>query len=210
MPRFVFPLPQELFASRFLHILYNLCNWYFLSYPYFGTRSMTYLWFCFLSFLAGAFFLSQSKNFSAFCFVCIFSGVIASFYSFGEYLSFIPYYEPQHWPPRITGLFAHKNAFGFFIMNSSVWTAYLIFSGRLKKWNPLLVAALLIQLFALLTSDSRGMLVFTGAAFIGIFLPLFIKSGFFKKSKMRYLTYTVFFICMQMSGTNIFGCVLRI
>jgi O-antigen ligase len=181
----------------FAFVAYMLCNWYFLSSPYYGTRSMVYLWFCFLSFLLGVFFLSQPKKFTAFCVVCSIVGVIASFYSFGEYTALIPYYNPEAWPPRITGLFAHKNAFAFFIMNSSIVTSYFIFRSYQKKIRGVLIATLLIQLFALFISDCRGVLALTTLGFLGIFIPMSIKSGILKNPKGRYVLYAIFFLCMM-------------
>ena len=129
--------------------------------------------------------------------MCSIVGVIASLYSFGEYTAFIPYFEPDAWPPRITGLFAHKNAFAFFIMNSSIWTSYSLFCSRQKTKSSVLIAALLIQLFALFISDCRGVLALTAFGFLGIFIPISLKNEIFKNPKGRYILYAISFLCMM-------------
>ncbi len=188
-------LSRIYWAVFLAYVLYTLGNWHFLSYPYYGTRSMAYLWFTFLSFMMGVVILSETGKFRVFCLGCIISGVIASLYSLGEYLTFFPYFNPESWPPRVTGLLAHKNAFAVFVMNGSIWTMFFIVSGFYKKWNPLFVSALIVQLLALLIGDSRGTMLLMGVGFIGIFLPMLFKSGLLKKPKARYFLYGGFFLC---------------
>jgi hypothetical protein len=177
------------------YIVYTLGNWHFLSYQYYGTRSMVYMWFCFLSFLLGALVLSRPQRLIIIGIGCIIAGVIASCYSIGEYLAIIPYYNPESWPPRVTGLLAHKNAFALFVMISGIWTSYFIFSGMYKKWNPLLIAAFFLQFAALLIGDARGTLILTGMGLIGVIAPLLYKKGLLKKQSARFSLYVVFFFC---------------
>jgi O-antigen ligase len=177
-------------------VLYTLCNWHFLSYPYYGTRSLSYLWVCFLSFYLGVTVLSRPGKMTAFCVGCVISGAVSSLYSIGEYLALIPYYNPESWPPRVTGLLAHKNAFSLFVINSSIWTAYFIFSGLHKKWNPLLGTALAIELVALMVSDSRGNILLAGIGFAGVAGPMLLKTGFIKRPGARFACYAFFFLCL--------------
>ncbi len=179
-------------------LLYSLCNWYFLSYPYYGTRSMVYLWFCFLSFLLGVFFLSNQKFLSAFLFGIIVCGLIASLYSVGEFFAVIRNNEPQRWPPRITGLFAHKNAFAFFILNSSIWTAYFMVSLKKKKLLPLIILALCVQLYALFISNCRVILLLAIVGYSAVFLPLLYKRGLLRRRRVRYSFYGIFSLCAML------------
>jgi hypothetical protein len=82
-------------------------------------------------------------------------------------------------------------------MNSSIWTCSFIFRSCQKKTGGVLIAALLLQLFALFISDCRGVLVLTALGFLGIFIPLSIKNGVLKKPKVRYLLYAIVFLCMM-------------
>jgi O-antigen ligase len=178
------------------YVAYSLLNWYFLSSPYYGTRSMMYLVFCFMSFALGAFFLSAPDKLKLFIMGLIVSGVIASIYSFCQYFAFIPWFEPNFWPIRITGLFSNKNACALFIMNSGIWTTYLIFSIKNKKLSAMLFAALIIQMVALFIAESRGVSLLSMVGFCAVFVPLAFRSGYLKSAKVRYLLYAVFSLCM--------------
>jgi|GEM_PF-2635989 Lipid A core - O-antigen ligase and related enzymes len=197
--------PEEKTGTKFsgiiffvfiVYIAYSLLNWYFLSSPYYGTRSMTYLVFCFMSFALGAFFLSAPEKFRIFLTSLIVSGVIVSIYSFCQYFAFIPYFEPEYWPIRITGLFSNKNACGIFIMNSSIWTTYLIFSIKNKNLSVALFAALIIQVVALFIAETRGVSFLSMVGFCAVLVPLVFKAGYLKSAKVRYLLYAVFFLGM--------------
>jgi hypothetical protein len=177
------------------YVVYSLCNWYFLSSPYYGTRSMVYLWFCFLSFLLGVVFLSGKERFTAFLYGVIACGVIASFYTFGEYFGIFRNLAPQKWPPPVTGLFAHKNAFAFFVLNSSIWTAYFTVSSKSMKRRPVFIVALFLQLFALFICDCRGVLLLTMAGFAAVFLPMLYKGGYLLTLKNRYALYGFVGLC---------------
>src|SRR5271157_825848 len=189
---------EEIFKPKFsrvvffvfvIYVAYVLLNWYFLSNPYYGTRSMTYLVFCFISFALGAFFLSAPEKFRIFLTSLIVSGVIASIYSFCQYFAFIPYFEPEYWPIRTTGLFSNKNACALFIMNSSIWTTYLIFSIKNKNLSVALFAALIIQVVALFMAETRGVSFLSMVGFCAVLVPLVFKAGYLKSPKVRYLFY---------------------
>ena len=176
---------------------YLLCNWYFLSYPYYGTRGMVYQWFCLSSLVIGALFANNRGWCKAAIAGCIVCGVVSSLYAIAEYLSWIPYYSQGYWPPIINGLFAHKNPFGMFIMVSSMATAYLLYLNRSRMRNMIvLLAALLLQLVALLVSDSRGALVLTIIAFCAVFGPIAYKTGAFKNAAMRFVFYGGMLVCL--------------
>lgn len=192
-PRPIFS--KMVFFLFIVYVLYALLNWYFLSTPYYGTRSMTYQGFCFLSFALGVFVLFASDKFKFFIISIVISGTIASLYSFGEYFAYIPYYEPDKWPPRITGLFSHKNAFGIFVMNSSIWTAYTGFSIKNKKPAVLLFAALVIQISALFIADTRGGLFLSIVGFCAVLVPLLFKTGLLRSARKRFIIYGFFFLC---------------
>ena len=178
------------------YIAYSLLNWYFLSSPYYGTRSMAYLLFCFISFALGAFLLSARDTFKFFIISIIASGVIASLYSFGEYFAFIPYHETSMWPPRINGLFSNKNACALFIMNSGIWTAFLMLTAKNKKISLALCGALIVQVVALFIAETRGVMFLSSIGFCAVLVPLLVKTGYLKQKKIRYLLYAVFFLCM--------------
>jgi len=178
------------------YVAYALLNWYFLSSSYYGIRSMTYIVFCFISFALGAFFLSAPEKFGIFLISLTISGVVVSIYSFCQYFAFIPYFEPNYWPIRTTGLFSNKNACGLFIMNSSIWTTYLIFSTKNKNLSIALFAALIIQVVALFMAETRGVSFLSMVGFCAVLVPLVFKAGYLKSPKVRYLFYAVFFLCM--------------
>jgi len=169
---------------------------------------MMYLVFCFMSFALGAFFLSAPDKLKLFIMGLIVSGVIASIYSFCQYFAFIPWFEPNFWPIRITGLFSNKNACALFIMNSGIWTTYLIFSIKNKKLSAMLFAALIIQMVALFIAESRGVSLLSMVGFCAVFVPLAFRSGYLKSAKVRYLLYAVFSLCMlvhYLSGMKLHG-----
>jgi O-antigen ligase len=157
---------------------------------------MAYLWFCFLSFLLGTLLLSRPGAFVAFCTVCVATGVAASLYGVGEFLAIIPYFQPESWPPRITGLLAHKNPFAFFLMNSIIWTGVFLIRNYQKKTGVILALALAVQLCGLFISDCRGMLALTAVGACAILLPLIYKSGLLRRKRARYSLYGAVFLCL--------------
>jgi O-antigen ligase len=180
----------------FAFVAYTLGNWYFLSNPYFGVRSMAYEWFCFLSFLLGTFLLSRPGAFTAFCTVCIVTGAVASLYGAAEFLAIIPYFQPESWPPRITGLLAHKNPFAFFLMNSTIWTGVFLLRNHRKKPGVILALALAAQLCGLLISDCRGVLALFAVGSCAALLPLVLKKGLLRRKRARYFLYGAVFLCI--------------
>lgn len=152
-------------------LMYNLVNWHARSYPYYGHRTLAFVWLNLLAFVAGAIAFSRERIYRAAISGLVIACVAASIWSFLEYLALVPYFRPSSWPPRVSGLMGHKNTLGLLLIGGLMWSAQGFLTARANRMKAAWFAAAAIQLAALGISDSRGSLLLAVVGLAAALLP---------------------------------------